>query len=89
MGSRMDGKADEIDGMPVENFVPGSYGCHEALQMASVFAELVDRRLCGHQAIKLNPEWLALAEKAATALADLYQSIGSVHLDAIPAQPKP
>jgi hypothetical protein len=74
------GEYDEIDGMPTANFAPGSFGCHEALQMASVFAELVEHRLCGHQAIKLNPEWAALADKAAQSLADLYQSIGAAHL---------
>lgn len=70
----------EPDGEPAVDFAPGTFGCHEALHMASVFADLIGRRLCEHTAIKLNPEWKRLADTAADALADLYQSIGAAHL---------
>lgn len=62
-----------------EYFAPGSLGCHEALHMASFFADSVDRELCEHPAIALNPHWSALAAQAAKALADLCQAIGKEH----------
>lgn len=63
-----------------DKFKPGSFGCHEALHMASFLAVTVDRELCEHPSILANPEWLDLAEQAAAALADLYQAIGAKHL---------
>lgn len=67
-----------------EHFKPGSFGCHEALHMASFFAGVVDEELCEHPAIKAREEWSELAHKAATALADLYQAIGRDHLSFAP-----
>lgn len=64
-------------------FVPGTLGCHEALHMASYFASAVDTELAEHPAITRNPEWKALADAAAEKLADLYQAIGTVHLNAL------
>ena len=61
-------------------FAPGTMGCHEALHMASVLAEMVDERLCEHSAIKQNDEWAALAEIARDTLFRLYQAIGAKHL---------
>jgi hypothetical protein len=61
-------------------FCPGSHGCHEALHAASIFMEMVDRRLCDHPAVLANPDWYALAHRAMEYLFQLYQSIGSVHL---------
>lgn len=58
----------------------GSYGCHEALHMASVLRDLVEKQLCEHPAVEANREWATLAETARTALFDLYQAIGTVHL---------
>jgi hypothetical protein len=75
---------DESPKMP-----PGSYGCHEALHMASFFAEAVDEQLCGHPAIQQNTTWMMLASNAAKALADLYQAIGAEHLGAIPDPTRP
>ena len=72
------GEEDEID---LEKFVPGSYGCHEAMHMASVFGGLVEQELAEHAAIRQNPEWLALAEKSCMALYELYQKIGEVHME--------
>lgn len=64
----------------VTQFKPGSFGCHEALHMASVIAEMVDERLCQHPAISARPDWLQRAETACQALHDLYQEIGREHL---------
>ncbi|MBF0353825.1 MAG: hypothetical protein HQL43_01135 [Alphaproteobacteria bacterium] len=64
-----------------ERFAPGTFGCHEALHMASVSLEIVDRHLLEHPAIALKPEWFALAEKAHQALFDLYQAIGGETLE--------
>ncbi|TIO36541.1 hypothetical protein [Mesorhizobium sp.] len=62
------------------DYSPGSFGCHEALHMASVAADLVDTTLVQHPAVAAEPEWLALAEAAHKALFDLYQAIGAKHL---------
>jgi hypothetical protein len=64
-----------------ERYVPGTCGCHEALHVSSTFADNVGGRLLDHGAIIQNPEWYALANRAFQALADLYQAIGTVHLD--------
>jgi hypothetical protein len=63
-----------------EGFEPGTFGCHEALHMASFLAGAVDEELCNHPAIEQNPDWLKLARTAAQALADLHQKIGAAHL---------
>jgi hypothetical protein len=61
-------------------YAPGTFGCHEALHMAYVFAAMVDRELAEHPAVTTNPEWKALAERAVEALNELYQAIGAGHL---------
>jgi hypothetical protein len=66
--------------MPAENFVPGSFGCHEAMHLASVFRDIIEEHLVDHPAVKAKPEWAALAEKAAATLSELHQAIGKEHL---------
>ena len=63
-----------------ENFKPGTFGCHEALHMASFLCDVVDRQLVEHEAIKQNKEWLKLAYQARAALIVLYNEIGKEHL---------
>ena len=63
----------------LEGFAPGSFGCHEALHMASVLAEMVDERLCQHPAIAARKEWVAKANLARSTLHELYQTIGQEH----------
>jgi hypothetical protein len=63
-----------------KKFAPGTMGCHEALHMAAVFANAVDKELCDHPAISRNPAWLALAREAEERLAALYEAIGREHL---------
>ena len=62
------------------NYAPGTFGCHEALHMASFLALNVDEALCEHRAIAAVPAWRALAETARVALYDLYQAIGAEHV---------
>jgi hypothetical protein len=64
---------------------PGSFGCHEAMHLANVFGEIVDRYLVQHPAIRRNLDWATAVTKAATALHDVYQAIGGQHLEAEPA----
>ena len=64
-----------------ERYVPGTFGCHEAMHVASIFADDVGERLLDQGAVIQNPEWYALANRAFQALADLYQAIGAAHLD--------
>ncbi|MDD2878454.1 MAG: hypothetical protein PHZ23_14645 [Acidiphilium sp.] len=73
-----DGHENAVGGL-VSTFVPGSFGCHEALHMSFVLAEMVDRYLVEHPAIAGNEEWLAKATAASDALHGLYQAVGGVH----------
>jgi len=66
---------------------PGSFGCHEAFHMASVFSATVDRELLDHGAILARPEWFALANRAFDALFALYQAIGAEHPEAVENTP--
>lgn len=63
-----------------DKFAPGSFGCHEALHLASVFRDMVEEHLVDHPAVQAKPEWKALAEQAMSALFDLYQAIGREHV---------
>jgi len=65
-----------------KNYVPGSFGCHEALHLAFVLHSAVVRELEEHPAIVAKPKWRALASAAADTLYDLYQAIGEEHLTA-------
>jgi hypothetical protein len=71
-------KADEE---PCEEFVAGSYGCHELLDRTSVLMSNVDEYILGHPACVNNKEWFALAYKAVDLLNELYQKIGAEHLE--------
>src|SRR5215469_13999033 len=64
---------------PREN-EPGSFGCHEVLHLAAVFAAMVRRHLLDHWAIRRKPAWAELAEKVVEALNELHQAIGTEHL---------
>jgi hypothetical protein len=66
--------------MPPSDFAPGTFGCHEALHVTDIMADMVERYVVEHPSIKQNPDWLALAETASVALAKLYQAIGEAHL---------
>lgn len=68
-------------------FVPGTFGCHEALHMASVLMEMVEEKLCEHPAIEMHPLWVSLANRARENLFKLYQEIGSVHLQTSESYP--
>jgi len=72
---------DMDEDLDPKEFQPGSYGCHEALHMASFFMESVDRGLVAHPTVTLNPEWFALASQAHDALFALYQAIGAAHCE--------
>ncbi len=61
----------------VADFAPGTVGCHEAMHLASVVMDTVDRHLCDHPAVLSNPDWYRLADEAQTALFNLYQAMGA------------
>ena len=67
------------EGSPPEGFEPGTFGCHEALHLASTFMIMIEEHLAEHPAVRANPEWDALAAAAVTALADLYHAIREAH----------
>ncbi len=62
--------------MPEKN----DYGRHEALDRAALALSFVGDWLLEKDVIKDNPSWHNLTEIAHTALFELYQSIGAVHL---------
>lgn len=59
------------------DFIPGTFGFHEAFHTASVFQDAVDRNLCEHAAVALDPVAYRLAHQAQTALFNLYQYMGA------------
>jgi hypothetical protein len=65
---------------PPKGFEPGTFGCHEALHLASTFMIMAEEHLAEHPAVRANPEWEALATAAVTALADLHHAIHKAHL---------
>jgi hypothetical protein len=65
----------------MERFKPGSLGCHELLDRSSTLADSIEHLLLNHPSCVIEPEWYALADRAAAALRELYQRIGSDHLE--------
>ena len=65
-----------------EGYKPGSFGCHELLDRTSLLADTVERFVLSHPSCALNRDWYELAERAAAALRELYQRIGTEHMEA-------
>jgi hypothetical protein len=63
-----------------EQFLPGTFGCHELLDRTILLAEQVERTILSHPACIQNREWYELASEASAALHELYQRIGLEHL---------
>lgn len=59
---------------------PDDYGIHEIMDRASLFMEMVEMGLLGHDALRANEKWKGKALEAYDALYDLYQMIGAEHL---------
>jgi len=70
-----------------ESYKPGSFGCHELLDRTSLAANMVEDYILSHPACVQDREWFALAERAAAALHELYQRIGTDHLDEADGSP--
>ena len=64
----------------LEQFKPGSLGCHELLDRTAFLAAAVYEQLAEHPSCVQNEEWFALASTAVAALNDLYQKVGAAHL---------
>jgi hypothetical protein len=64
----------------LEEFQPGTFGCHELLDRTILLAEQVENTLLSHPACIQNREWYELASEASAALHELYQRISSEHL---------
>lgn len=76
-----EGDKDRNDKSTLEfRYGPGSYGCHEALHMASVILGILDRELVGHPTILTNREWYADARRIQDELYQLYQKLAAVHV---------
>jgi hypothetical protein len=77
--SYIPGSKFPYEGSFPQGFEPGTFGCHEALHLASTFMNMVEEHLAEHPAVRANPEWEALATTAVRALADLYHAIREAH----------
>jgi hypothetical protein len=66
----------------VEQNRPGTFGCHELLDRSLMLATMVETEVQNHPACVANAEWFMLAERAVSALNDLYQRVGAEHLSA-------
>ena len=60
---------------PEHNYID-HFHQHEAMHMSLFLAEAVEAQLVEHAYIKASPKCVALANKAAEALQELYQLIG-------------
>lgn len=69
-----------------EHYAAGTFGCHELLDRTSLVVNTLEEFILDHPACIQNEEWYALASQAATALHELYQQIGAVHLDVVQSQ---
>jgi hypothetical protein len=61
-----------------KDFLPGTFGCHEAFDRAAMLRDMVGK-LSDHTAVKQNKIWSSLADDAYKALSALYQAIGQEH----------
>jgi len=64
-----------------DEYRPGSAGCHELLDRTALLSDMLERHLLSHPACVANPGWYILAEQAAAALRELYQQVGTEHLN--------
>jgi hypothetical protein len=64
-----------------EHAKPGSFGCHELLDRTSMVGDMLEQYILTHPACVQNKAWYALAEQAVLALRELYQQIGTEHVD--------
>jgi hypothetical protein len=65
----------------LEEFSPGTKGCHELLDRTAMVGDLLERFILSHPACLQNPEWYILARQAADALHNLYQQVGIVEAE--------
>ncbi len=70
----------EIGDVDLQQFAPGTFGCHEAMHTASLMLDMTDDHLLQHHAILADPEFYRLAGNVHEALFALYQAIGEKHL---------
>lgn len=77
---RLDETRDDSNPAWADSFRPGTYGCHELLDRASTVADAIDGMILSHPACLLNSEWYALANRAATAIYELYRRVGAAHI---------
>jgi hypothetical protein len=81
-GGRNSGRKMSTQPQESEDYKPGSFGCHELLDRTNLVADNLEEWILSHPACVQNAEWYALADRAVTALRELYQRIGAEHLEA-------
>ena len=65
-----------------ENF-KDEYYLHEAMHMASVMADMIDKYVSGHPSVSTDKKWKAKADKAGILMAELYADIAAERFKAI------
>ncbi|MGP0066689.1 MAG: hypothetical protein ACLQGP_24250 [Isosphaeraceae bacterium] len=61
-------------------FQPGSFGCHELLDRTFLLADQIEKIILAHPSCFRDPQWYALASRAAESLHELYKRVGSEHV---------
>jgi hypothetical protein len=79
----------ESGSQQLEQYKPGSFGCHELLDRTAVLGDLIESTILSHPACVQNSEWYAIADQAAGLLRELYQRIGADHLQGETSQHQP
>ena len=59
---------------------PGTFGYHEALHVASIQMDSLERYLLEHPAVLMDKDAYRLCHEAHTLLFNLYQHLGAIHL---------
>lgn len=54
---------DDADAGWKDQYIPGTFGCHELLDRTAFLADSVEQLLHDHPACVQNPEWFACADK--------------------------
>ena len=63
-----------------DQYKPGSFGCHELLDRATLLGDMLEAQVLGHPSCALREEWHRLASHAVEALRELSQKVGAEHL---------
>lgn len=76
---RVEDLSDEDGSDWEQEYVPGTFGCHELLDRTMIAFNMVEEMILSHPACVRDPAWYGLAYRAFKALELLYERVGEVH----------